>query len=136
MTLEENKKIALGVSEAIMNGEWDKVAELLDDDFTYVGDAADPINKGAYIGFMKNVLCAAMTDMDMKFVRVVAEGDLVCVEYTNDMTNSGDLFGIPATNKRVHATGHFIREIKNGKCTAEWQTTNAMGLMKQLGAIP
>ncbi len=134
--LEKNKEICLGVSNAIAAGEWDKVDELLADDFTYVGDGAKPINKQQYIGFMKNVLCSAMTDMDMKFTRVIAENDLVAVEYTNAMTNSGDFFGITATNKRVVATGHFIREVKNGKVTAEWQTTNAMGLMGQLGAIP
>ena len=136
MSLEENKTIALGVSKAIMTGEWEKVDQLLDENFTYVGDGADPINKAQYIGFMRNVLCAAMTKMDMDFVRVVAEGDLVAIEYTNAMTHSGDFYGIPATNKRVVGTGHFIREVKNGKVTAEWQTTNAMGLMRQLGVKP
>ncbi|MCP4536429.1 MAG: ester cyclase [Chloroflexi bacterium] len=134
--LEQNKEIALGVSEAIMNGEWEKVDELLDDDFFYVGDGADPINKQQYIGFMRGVLCTGMTDMDMKFLRVIAEGDLVSVDYTNDMTHSGEFYGIPATNKRIVGTGQFIREVKNGKVTAEWQTTNALGLMQQLGAIP
>ena len=134
--LEKNKEVCLGVSKAIMNGEWNKVDELLADDFTYVGDGAKPINKQQYIGFMENVLCGAMTEMDMKFLRVIAEGDLVSVDYTNAMTHTGEFFGIPATNKRVMGTGQFIREVKNGKVTAEWQTTNAIGLMGQLGAIP
>ena len=130
--LETNKEICLGVSKAIMNGEWDKVDELLADDFIYIGDGAEPINKQQYIGFMKNVLCGAMTDMDMEFLRVIAEGDLVSVDYTNKMSHTGEFFGIPATNKRVVGTGQFIREVKNGKVTAEWQTTNAIGLMGQL----
>jgi len=134
--LEQNKEIALDVSKAIMNGEWEKVDNLLADDFTYVGDGAPAIKKGQYVGFMRGVLCAAMTDMDMEFVRVVAEGDLVAIEYTNAMTHSGEFYGVPATGKRVIGTGHFIREVKNGKVTAEWQTTNAMGLMRQLGVIP
>ncbi len=132
----QNKEIALNVSKAIMNGEWDKVDGLLSDDFTYTGDGNPPINKAQYIGFMKNVLCAGMTQMDMKFLRVVAEGDLVAIDYTNDMTHSGTFFGVPATGKRVHSTGQFMREVKNGKVTAEWQTTNSLGMMQQLGAIP
>ncbi|RLD62546.1 MAG: hypothetical protein DRJ05_00020 [Bacteroidetes bacterium] len=134
--LEKNKEVCLGVSKAIMNGNWDEVDELLADDFTYIGDGAEPINKQEYIGFMKNVLCSAMTEMDMAFPRVIAEGNMVAVDYTNAMTNSGDFYGIPATNKRVFASGQFIREVKDGKVTAEWQTTNAIGLMGQLGAIP
>ena len=130
--LEEKKEIALGVSKAIMNGEWEKVADLLDDSFTYIGDGAPPINKEEYIGFMRGVLCTAMTNMDMDFMRVIAEGDLVAIDYTNKMTHSGEFYGIPATGKRVVGTGQFIREVKNGKVTAEWQTTNAMGLMRQI----
>ena len=135
-TLEENKETALNLSRAIMNGDWDTVDESLDDEFTYVGDGAEPINREQYIGFMREVLCAAMTDMDMDFTRVVAEGDLVAIEYTNDMTHTGEFYGIPATGKRVVGTGHFIRQIGDGKVTAEWQTTNAIGLMGQLGALP
>lgn len=133
---EMNKEVALNLSRAIMMGQWGQVETLLADDFLYIGDDKPAINKAQYIGFMKNMLCAAMTQMDMQFLRVVAEGDLVAVDYTNDMTHSGSFFGIPATGKRVHATGQFIREVKNGKVCAEWQTTNAMGLMQQLGVVP
>ncbi|MCB9134478.1 MAG: ester cyclase [Anaerolineales bacterium] len=136
MSLEQNKEIALGVSRAIMNGEWAKVDELLDDNFFYIGDGAAPINKAQYIGFMRGVLCGGMTEMDMDFLRVIAEGDIVAVDYTNAMTHTGEFYGIPATGKRVFATGQFMREVKNGKVMAEWQTTNALGLMAQLGAIP
>jgi hypothetical protein len=29
-----------------------------------------------------------------------------------------------------------MREVKNGKVVAEWQTTNMMGMMQALGVIP
>jgi predicted ester cyclase len=133
---EQNKIIALDLSRAIMNGEWDKVDVLLADDFVYIGDDKPALNKAQYVGFMRDMLCSAMTQMDMQFLRVVAEGDMVAVDYTNDMTHSAIFFGIPASGKRVHATGQFMRQIKDGKVCAEWQTTNALALMQQLGAIP
>lgn len=135
MSLEQNKATALNLSRSIMSGDWDTVAALLSDDFVYIGDDAQPIGKAAYIGFMRGVLSSAMREMDMEFTRVIAEGDLVAVEYINHMTHAGEFYGIPATGKRVRATGHFIREVKDGKVTAEWQTTNAMGLMRQLGVM-
>ena len=136
METSANKEITLGLSKAIMNGQWDKVDALLDENFQYIGDGQAPIGKQQYIYFMKEMLCTAMTKMDMKFPRVIAEGDLVSVDYTNEMTNSGPFFGIPATNKRIMATGQFIRQIKDGKVVAEWQTTNMYGMMIQLGVIP
>lgn len=136
MELTKNKEITLGLSKAIMKGEWEKVSELLDDNFTYIGDGRPAMNKQEYIYFMKNILCSAMTNMDMKFLRVIEENNMVAVDYTNEMTNTGVFMGAPATGKKVFATGQFIREIKNGKVIAEWQTTNAYGLMVQLGVIP
>ena len=68
----------------------------------------------------------------MEFPRVIAEGNLVSVDYTNKMTHSGNFFGNIATNKRINASGQFIREIINGKVISEWQTTNMFGLIKQI----
>lgn len=134
--LEQKKAIALGLSKAIMKGDWQEVDTLLAEDFSYEADGRPAINKQQYIGFMKNVLCTGMQDMEMNFLHVIAEGDLVSVNYTNKMTHKGDFLGVPPTGKRVNATGQFIREVKNGKVSAEWQTTNSLGLMQQLGAIP
>ena len=136
METSTNKEVALNLSKAIMNGQWEKVDSLLDGNFQYIGDGQPAINKQQYIYFMKEMLCSTMTNMDMKFPRVITEGDLVSVDYTNEMTNSGNFFGIPATNKRVMGTGQFIRQIKDKKVVAEWQTTNMYGLMIQLGVIP
>ncbi|MBZ0276657.1 MAG: ester cyclase [Anaerolineae bacterium] len=134
--MDQNKEITLKLSTSIMNGDWATVESLLADDFQYFGDGNPAINKEQYIGFMRHVLCAAMTDMNMTFLRVIGEGNLVSVDYTNEMTHSGTFYGVPATGKRVLGTGQFIREVKNGKVTAEWQTTNALGLLQQMGAIP
>lgn len=136
METSVNKETALNLSKAIMNGEWDKVDALLDDNFVYTGDGQAPINKQQYIYFMKEILSKGFTKMDMKFLRVIEEGNIVAVDYTNEMTNSGVYFGIPATGKRIVSTGQFMREVKNGKVIAEWQTTNSYGMMVQLGVIP
>lgn len=133
--MEQNKEIVLGVSRAIMNGEWDKVDMLLADDFVYIGDGNPPINKEQYIGFMRGVLCAAMSDMDMQFLRVVEQDGIVAVDYTNAMTHTGTFYGVPATGKRVLGTGQFMRQVKDGKVVAEWQTTNALGLLQQMGVM-
>ncbi len=132
--MKDNKQLALDLSKAIMKGDWAMVDALLADDFVYVGDARPPMNKTQYLEFMRHVLCTAMTDMDMSFPRVVAEGEFVAVDYTNAMTHSGTFFDVPATGRRVMGTGQFMRQVRDGRVVAEWQTTNMAGLMAQLGA--
>lgn len=134
-TLDQNKKIVLDLSYSIMNGDWVKVDSLLADNFQYYGDGRAAMNKQEYIYFMKEILCTSMTEMDMQFLRVVAEDNLVAIDYNNAMTHSGNFMGIPATGKRILATGQFIREVKEEKIINEWQTTNMYGLMVQLGVI-
>lgn len=129
--MTDTKQTALALSEAIMKGDYAQVEQLLAPDFAYVGDGR-PLDRAGYIHFMRDVLSVAMTDMKMTFPRVVAEGDLVAVEYTNEMTHSGAFFGAPATGRRVIGTGHFIRQVRDGQVVREWQTTNAAGLMAQL----
>lgn len=135
MDIKTNKETALNLSKAIMNGNWQEVEELLSDDFQYFGDGKPAINKQQYIYFMKEILSKGFTNMDMHFQRIVGENDMVAVDYTNFMDNSGEFFGVSATGKRVASTGQFMRQIKDGKVIAEWQTTNMYGMMVQLGVI-
>ncbi|MBK9378343.1 MAG: ester cyclase [Saprospiraceae bacterium] len=136
MSIDANKEIALSLSKSIMKGDWAKVEDLLSDDFQYFGDGQAAIGKKEYIYFMKEILSKGFTNMDMHFNRRVGEADMVAVDYTNFMDNSGVYFGIPATGKRIASTGQFMRQIKNGQVVAEWQTTNTYGMMVQLGVIP
>ena len=61
----EQKEVALSVSKAILNGEWDKLSGILSDDFTYTGDGMH-FNKQEYIDFMKGMK-GAFSNMNMKF---------------------------------------------------------------------
>ena len=90
--MKQNKEIALDVSRAIMNGEWDQVEALLSDDFQYFGDGNPAINKQQYIGFMRGVLCTGMTDMDMQFLRVVEEGSMVTHLMLPHISNNDGIF--------------------------------------------
>ena len=53
----EQKEVALSVSKAILNGEWQKLDVILDDGFTYTGDGMH-FNKQQYIDFMKGMKAA------------------------------------------------------------------------------
>jgi predicted ester cyclase len=129
--LEKNKRIALSVSRAILNGEWDTLDSLLDAGFTYTGDSA-VYTRDEYIGFMQ-ALKDAMADMTMDFTHVVADGDLVSIRFVTKAKNVGKFMGAPATRKNVVITGQFTRRIQGDRVMQEWQTTDLLGLMTQMG---
>ncbi|HUN23660.1 MAG TPA: ester cyclase [Anaerolineales bacterium] len=130
-TLEQNKEIALSVSLAILNGEWDKLDTLLDDNFTYTGDGFH-FSKDEYIGFMQDMK-AAFSGLKMAFPSVIAEGDMVSIRFISTAVNTGSFMGAPANKHNLEIHGIFMRKIANGKVMQEWQTTDLLGVMRQIG---
>ena len=128
---EHNKQIALAVSRSILKGDWNTLDSLLDDGFTYTGDGF-VFSKDEYMGFMQDMK-AAMDNMNMEFPHVLADGDLVSIRFVTTAKNTGKFMGAPASKKNVTVHGIFIRKIQGNKVMQEWQTTDLLGLMTQMG---
>ncbi len=126
-----NKEVALAVSRSILEGDWKKLDQLLDKDFTYTGDSA-VYSRDEYIGFMQ-ALKDAMSNMTMDFTHVLADGDLVSIRFVTHAKNTGKFMGGPASGKNVEVIGQFVRRVEGGRVMQEWQTTDLLGLMTQMG---
>ena len=131
MTTEEVKKTALAVSYAILEGRWNDLANLLDDKFTYTGDGF-VFTKNEYIGFMQDMK-SAFSNLKMEFPHVLVDGDQASVRFISTAVNTGKFMGAPANKKNLEVHGIFIRKVKDGKVMQEWQTTDLLGVMKQIG---
>ena len=125
------KEVALGVSKAILNGDWAALDGLLSEDFTYSGDGMH-LEKAAYTEFMKG-LKGAMSDMKMDFTHIVAEGDRVSVRFVTTCRHTGAFMGAPATGKNLVIEGIFVRRIEGDKVVQEWQSTDLLGMLSQMG---
>jgi steroid delta-isomerase-like uncharacterized protein len=78
----------------------------------------------------------ALTDSEISIEDQVAEGDLVVTRWSSQATHSGELMGIPATGKRISASGIGINRIVDGKVVESWSQVDQMGMMQQLGVVP
>ena len=131
MTTEEVKKTALAVSYAILEGRWNDLSNLLDDKFTYTGDGF-VFNKDEYIGFMQDMK-SAFSNLRMEFPNILVDGDQASIRFISTAVNTGKFMGAPANKKNLEVNGIFIRKVKDGKVMQEWQTTDLLGVMKQIG---
>jgi len=132
-TSEESSNLAtaIAVSQSILEGDWAKLDGLLDDNFTYTGDGY-VFTKDQYIGFMQDMR-AAFSDFEMSLTKLVVDGDFVSIQFTSSVVNTGKFMGAPANKKNLHVDGIFMRNVKNGKVMQEWQTTDLLGTMTQIG---
>jgi len=129
--LSVNTQVAVSVSRAILEGNWAKLDSLLDDNFTYTGDGY-VFTKDQYFGFMQEMR-ASFSDFEMILEKIVAQDDFASIRFTSKVVNTGKFMGAPANQKNLVVTGIFMRKIANGKVMQEWQTTDLLGTMNQIG---
>ena len=125
-------EIALNVSRTILKGDWKGLDHLLEKNFTYDGDLGIPYSRDEYIGFMQ-AMKAAMSDMTMDFTHVVAQDGLVSVRFITKARQTGKFMGAPATKKNLEIRGIFMRKVVDSKVVSEWQATDLLWMMTQMG---
>jgi len=79
---------------------------------------------------------AGYPDLHWTIEDIIAEKDKVVACWTISGTHKGDYMGIPATNKKVSVDGITVHLIANGKIMDSYSNWDALGLMRQLGAVP
>lgn len=131
MEKEQVKNTALAVSKAILEGRWNDLDNLLDEKFTYTGDGF-VFTKDEYIGFMQDMK-AAFSGLKMEFPHVLVDGDMASIRFISTAVNTGKFMGAPANKKNLEVHGICIRKVKDGKVMQEWQTTDLLGVMRQIG---
>ncbi|MCV2491545.1 ester cyclase [Geodermatophilus sp. YIM 151500] len=67
---------------------------------------------------------------------VLVEGDRVVIRVTGRGRHAGSFQGIPPTGTAVTATGIGIARILDGRIVETWAEYDALGLLRQLGAVP
>jgi predicted ester cyclase len=122
---------AIAVSQAILEANWSKLDGLLDEKFTYTGDGY-VFSKDEYIGFMQDMR-AAFSNFEMVLDKCVNQDNLVSIRFISYVNNTGKFMGAPANQKNLEVNGIFMRKIEGGKVKQEWQTTDLLGTMTQIG---
>jgi predicted ester cyclase len=76
------------------------------------------------------------SDLRIACDELLLAGDKVVGRFTFSGTHDSDLFGIPATSKRISVRQIAIYRIEGSQIVEEWEISDQLGLMQQLGVIP
>jgi len=80
---------------------------------------------------------SAFPDLNVTLHALVAEGDEVAARGVCSGTHSGDLFGIPPTDKfAIWTLTGFDKFDENGKITDGWGDMDMLGALQMLGVVP
>ena len=126
MSEEEGKAVARRWMDDVLNGRnVDLGDELLAPD---VVDHFHPGPPRLFLPFVEGAFPDFHFATDDLFA---GEGDRVVVRFTFTGTHSGDSLGVPATGKKITASGIAIMRVVNGKIAEFWESAD---LMQQIRA--
>ncbi len=79
---------------------------------------------------------AAMPDLHLTIEEQVAEPGTVVTRWSARATHLGPLFGMPPTGRVVTASAIHIHHVDDGRIVDQWEQFDALGMLRQLGALP
>jgi steroid delta-isomerase-like uncharacterized protein len=137
MSAQDNLAVARGWAQAAFGQhDLEAAAKFLAPDWVghWVGM---PEGHGAE-GFKRlaGAYLTAFPDMQMTVEDALEVGDKVVRRLSWTATHQGTFLGVSPTGRRVHGHGIVILRISNGKIAEEWEVSDVLGLLQQLGAIP
>jgi predicted ester cyclase len=133
MAAEDNAAIVRGWAQAAFNQhDLDAAAQFLAPDWVGLGE------EHGVAGFKRlaGTYVRAFPDMQIRVEGALAEGDRVVRRLSWMGTHQGSFLGIAPTGRRVRGEGTVIVRIADDKIAEEWETSNLLGLLQQLGAVP
>ena len=66
----------------------------------------------------------------------VAEGDLVSSYIVGRGVHTGELMGIPPSNKEVETGGIVFHRIREGRIVEYWSVVDVASILQQIGVMP
>lgn len=139
MPMEENKQLIREYIEAIdhnQTSDWSILDHYIADDFV----AHNPPVPGVSLDRegMKQAaeIFRVGTPGRHEVTMQIAEDDLVVSHILGWGVHSGEILGIPATNKDVTTEGIAIHRVREGKIVEYWSVTDVARILQQVGVLP
>jgi steroid delta-isomerase-like uncharacterized protein len=115
----------------------DKVVALFTDDCIYEDVTMGMVNHGkTELRSFANLFFGAFPDLKIELHSRFVAGTFGGAEWTLSGTHTGDVPGLPASNKRISIRGASIFELqgdKSRRCSDYWDMVT---LLKQIGMMP
>jgi predicted ester cyclase len=133
MGTKENEAAVRSCFENASQGNFDALADIVTSDYVlHPGEVRGADGLKDMVQGYRNALSGLRVTIDQQF----ADGDFVATRFTITGTHEGDLMGAPPSGKDVAFTGIAISRCEGGRIAEEWEITDVVGLLSQIGALP
>ena len=138
MTAERDEAVVRRFIEEVMNeGDLEAADELIAPDHTNHDPTAPDVPPGPEgVKQLIGMYRSAFPDIRFHTGEMFAVEGRVAHRWTFTGTHEGEIMGVQPTGRTVEVSGVEINHVENGKISASWTVSDALGLMRQLGLAP
>lgn len=130
---EQNKAAVRACFANASHGDYDALHEIVSADYVLHPDEVTGVDG---LSEMVEGYRSAIGDLTVRIDQQFTDGDFVATRYTILGTHAGELMGAPATGRPVEFSGITISRCSDGRIAEEWELTDTLGLLRQVGALP
>jgi len=136
-SMAANKALVERHINEIFNGaQFDHAPEIYSDDFlVYSPLSPDPLDRDGFMATLEG-FHAVFPDLGYAAYTMLAQDDLVAVQYTLSGTFTNEFNGIPPNGELVKIFGIDVWRIADGKIVECYIMYDTMGMLQQMGAAP
>ena len=109
-------------------------SESFDDQATVVTATGNITGLDSFRDYYNNFL-TGFSDAEFTFIDIFGQGDNIVKHWNLKGTHDGEMFGIPATGKKVDLSGTTIVKMKDGKILQEQDFFDNHSFLSQLGLL-
>lgn len=134
MSTALNKQIVARFNkEFIEQGNLESFEELLSNKvINHSAPAGMPNGKESFFNFLNHVLRKGFPNLKVEILGQIAEKDLVTTRKRITATHTGEILGIPASNKEVEINIIDMIRVQDGKYVEHWGQSNFEEVLKQI----
>ena len=139
MSVEENKALVrryIAAIDANDSSDWSIIDEFVAEDFVAHNPPAPSVSLDREGVKAAAEIFRQATPGTHEVPMQIAEGDLVASRIVGRGVHTGELFGVPPTNRNVETDGIAVHRIRDGKIVEYWSVVDVAQVLHQVGAIP
>jgi steroid delta-isomerase-like uncharacterized protein len=116
------------------SGDFRALAELTTETFAYYLAGQPERDRAGTQQFLEAVRIA-FPDWHVEIAECFADGNAVVIRWWGKVTHQGPFHALPPTGRRISVSGINIYHIADGLIAAEFEQTDSLGILQQLGAL-
>ncbi len=136
MSTDQNIAIVRQMFDMIVTGDLSNVEQIISPNWVNNDPSMPPMSGIDGFKQLVGIWTGSLSNRMLDVEEIFGSDGMAASHFTVTGIHTGDLMGVPPTEKQIKSTGTGIFRLENGKVVENTVNFDALGLLQQLGVVP